>query len=258
MIQLPEGLKQDQIICLMKFGSHLYGTDTPESDTNYMGVYMPTPRQILLRQGPKSYRLKSMKTGEGEKNDKDDVDMTIYSLPKFLELAMSGETVAIDMLHAHLSWLEISSVTWAYLHDNRSKFYTSSLNALVSYSRKQAAKENKVIDWKAWSHALRFSYQVASIMTMGGFEFPLKPAAFLKAVKQGEHEWSHVQEVLEQSISMTEDAAKASDLPKEVDRDLWDDWLYGLLLDEVWGCMSCIANKRNQPIRHHMPEIELP
>ena len=54
-VALPDGLDRDQIICLMKFGSHLYGTNTTDSDTDYKGVYMPTKRQILLGKCPKQY-----------------------------------------------------------------------------------------------------------------------------------------------------------------------------------------------------------
>jgi len=140
IVELPPGLVQDQIICLMKFGSHLYGTNTVDSDTDYKGIYMPTTRQILLGQVPKSISPPKVKKEEGVKNSASDIDMEIYSLPYFLELAMKGETVAVDMLHAPLTWCEISSTTWAYLVDHRSEFYTSNLSALVSYSRKQAAK----------------------------------------------------------------------------------------------------------------------
>ena len=39
-----------------KFGSHLYGLDTPNSDTDYKGIYMPTLSQLLLGTWPKSIR----------------------------------------------------------------------------------------------------------------------------------------------------------------------------------------------------------
>ena len=33
---------ENNIIVLMKFGSHLYGTNTENSDTDLKGIYMPT------------------------------------------------------------------------------------------------------------------------------------------------------------------------------------------------------------------------
>lgn len=32
----------------MKFGSHLYGTNTPNSDLDYKAIYLPTAREIIL------------------------------------------------------------------------------------------------------------------------------------------------------------------------------------------------------------------
>ena len=37
-----------QIIMATRFGSHLYGTDTPASDTDIKGIFMPTKSEVLL------------------------------------------------------------------------------------------------------------------------------------------------------------------------------------------------------------------
>ena len=36
------------LIVKMKFGSHLYGTDTEDSDVDYKGVFLPAKKEILL------------------------------------------------------------------------------------------------------------------------------------------------------------------------------------------------------------------
>ena len=40
------------MIVKMLFGSHLYGTQTPSSDTDYKGVAMPSVRDIALGRVP--------------------------------------------------------------------------------------------------------------------------------------------------------------------------------------------------------------
>lgn len=122
----------------MKFGSHLYGTDTENSDTDYKGVFLPELSDCILNRISKSIN-ENTKTGEG-KNTPDDVDKELYSLQYFIELACKGETVAIDMLHASLEFCESYSDAWKFLHDNRTKFYTKNLSALVGYAKTQAAK----------------------------------------------------------------------------------------------------------------------
>lgn len=120
------------------FGSHLYGLETPTSDKDYKGIYLPHPREILL-----GTAKKSIDTSTGDKNSKNgvnDVDRQIYSLQKFISLACDGDTVAIDMLHADDSKLIANSDIWQYLRANRSRFYTTELTGLFGYVRKQAAK----------------------------------------------------------------------------------------------------------------------
>jgi len=125
-------------IVLMKFGSHLYGTDTPSSDTDYKGIFMPSKEQIYLGKIPKSIHSDT-KRGEG-KNTKDDVDTEMFSLHYFIDLACEGQTVALDMLHAPENMLLETSEIWQIIVANRSKFYTKNLHAFVGYARRQAAK----------------------------------------------------------------------------------------------------------------------
>lgn len=129
-----------KILVKMKFGSHLYGTQTENSDTDYKGIFFPTGDQILTCSVPKSITV-SNGSGDNTKNTAQDVDDELYSLPYFLELALKGETVALDMLHAPSEALiEYSPTWWNCLQLNRHRFYTKNLRSFVGYARKQAAK----------------------------------------------------------------------------------------------------------------------
>jgi DNA-binding transcriptional ArsR family regulator len=125
-------------IVKMKFGSHLYGTSTADSDTDYKGIFLPFKRDLLLSKIPKSFTCNT-KTGDG-KNEPGDVDTEIYSLHYFIRMACEGQTVALDMLHAPDSVIVHSSFVWDKLVANREQFYTKNLKAFVGYARKQAAK----------------------------------------------------------------------------------------------------------------------
>ena len=127
------------IIVKMRFGSHLYGTDTPESDQDFKGIFLPSKEEILLNKIPKSISSNSKK-GSETRNTSDDVDTEIYSLHYFIKLALEGQTVAIDMLHANEPNILEKSNIWDSIVENRSKFYTKSLKAFVGYARTQAAK----------------------------------------------------------------------------------------------------------------------
>ena len=121
------------------FGSHLYGTNTEESDMDYKGIFMPTKREMFLGRIPKAI-TETTKKGTASKNAAEDIDIGIYSLQYFIELALGGQTEALDMLHTPTELTIITSPIWDELVSLRYKFYTKNLKAFVEYCRKQAAK----------------------------------------------------------------------------------------------------------------------
>lgn len=122
------------------FGSHLYGTSTPESDVDFKEIYVPHARDILT--GNVKEHMSKNTNNTSSKNTKDDVDHELYSLKYFFKLAMDGETVALDMLHTPQSLVVKSDLpdVWKYIQDNRSRFYTTNMKSYLGYVRKQASK----------------------------------------------------------------------------------------------------------------------
>jgi len=296
----------------MKFGSHLYGTNTEKSDVDYKGVFLPTKKEILLNKIPK---CRSFTTSNGlVKNNLGDVDEEVYSLHYFLKLACDGQTVAMDMLHAPEKMLVQSSDIWRNIVKQKTRFYTKNLNSFVNYARRQASKygikgsrlnavlevlkvlkandpegrlrdvwnqlprneychdlgvdpnamrqyqvcgktfqessaigyvlpilnkfydeyghraklaaENKNIDWKAISHALRAAVQTKEILMTGTINFPLKDAPFLLDVKSGRLDYTgEVAQVLESLMDEVEKLVNESDLPDKVDVEYWDGFI---------------------------------
>lgn len=126
------------LLVKMKFGSHLYGTSTPESDTDYKGIYIPTAREIVLGSYARTV-TKGRSKAEKERNTKDDVDEEIFSLDRFLELLMDGQTVALDMLFSPDFKGDEHGIL-REIYENRSRLLTKNVNAFVGYSRQQASK----------------------------------------------------------------------------------------------------------------------
>jgi predicted nucleotidyltransferase len=301
-----------RIIVKMKFGAHLYGTATPDSDMDYKGIFLPTKEELLLGRVPKSHNYS---TGKGEsRNTKNDIDIELYSFHYFIKLACDGQTVAMDMLHAPENMILQKSNIWAAIVKNKQKFHTKNLRSFIDYARRQASKygikgsrinaalqvleilkkedsskkmrevwnqlprvehcydvapdpngmrqyqvcgksfqesatigyvipivekfyndygrraklaaENKNIDWKAVSHALRAAYQTKEILTENTINFPLRTADFLIKVKQGKLDYlSEVGPVLEVLMEEVESLALTSNLPQTVDRQFWDQFI---------------------------------
>ena len=130
-------MTQEVMKCI--FGSHLYGLETPASDMDYKGIFIPSAQSILAQKAPRNI---SHSTGDDfTKNTADDVDTEMFSLHEFINLACKGETVAIDMLHCPDRMLRgRTDDLWRYIQSHRSKFYTTNMVAYIGYVRKQAAK----------------------------------------------------------------------------------------------------------------------
>jgi predicted nucleotidyltransferase len=127
-------------VFLGEFGSHLYGTNTDESDHDYKGIYLPTKEQCYLNEIPKTISFKTKSDSEDEKNTKEDVDIEVYSLHYYLKLLRKGDTGVLDMLHTPPQNEIKGSKIWDYLQLNRKDFYTTNLSAFVGYCRTQANK----------------------------------------------------------------------------------------------------------------------
>ena len=127
----------------VKFGSSLYGTSTPNSDLDLKGIYLPTAREIVLGSYKKTITTTRPKQ-EFERNNKDDVDIEIFSLDRFLELLIQGQTVALDLLFSPYSSYTQNTVQglaiMSLLQANRDQLLNKNVNAFVGYARQQAAK----------------------------------------------------------------------------------------------------------------------
>lgn len=120
-----------------KFGSQLYGLQTPTSDTDYKSVYVPGYRELALL-GPLGHLVTQTKTGEG-KNTADDVDMESMALLKYLRLVTKGEMIAVDMMFSPKPCWTHATKHWEIIVDNRRRLVTRKLDAYLGYVRKQTS-----------------------------------------------------------------------------------------------------------------------
>jgi len=128
------------IIVEMRFGSHLYGTDTPLSDHDLKGVYIPDAQDILL-QRVRAAVTSGRARAPGEKNEPGDVDREAYSLQRYLELLAEGQTVALDMLFAPDAAMTMRpQPLWREIQANADRLVSRRASAFVRYCRQQANK----------------------------------------------------------------------------------------------------------------------
>jgi hypothetical protein len=173
---------EGKILVKMKFGSHLYGTDDPSSDLDFKGVFQPN-LDSLIHEGPVK-SINNYAKGKTEKNKSSDIDVEFYSLQHFMKMAVEGQMVAMDMLHAPQDAIVTTSSLWDALVEQRSRFYTKSLNTFVGYARKQAAKYG--IKGSRLDDARRVIKYLEKYLKQKG-SLPLKLRDVWSSLPQGEH-----------------------------------------------------------------------
>jgi hypothetical protein len=125
------GIKPEQLIILSIAGSNMYGTTTESSDIDYLGIYIPTLKQLKTTEF--KHHL-SLPKSSG-------LDLQIWSIHYFLKLAMQGETMTIDLLHAPYDcWAYYNPDAWNKLVECRKYFYTKEMKSYVGFAKSQAIK----------------------------------------------------------------------------------------------------------------------
>lgn len=91
--------EEDTLLALYFGGSSLYGTRTPTSDTDFIGVFKPSTKSLVLKNARSSYRLDS--SNSKTKNTKNDIDVQLNDIHGVLRRFIKGDTTSVDLLFAH-------------------------------------------------------------------------------------------------------------------------------------------------------------
>lgn len=119
------------------FGSHLYGTNVENSDTDIKCIHKDSLRNIILKKGHDNIFTQTNYTTA---NTKDDIDFESKELREFINGCLKGQTYALDMLFSpkHL-WTETSK-TWDSIQSNRDKLVSRNVKPFIGYCQGQARK----------------------------------------------------------------------------------------------------------------------
>ena len=99
MADLQEMAERNLILKVM-VGSHLYGTNTPKSDKDYVGVFIPDKEFILGTGKVEHVEIRTNPSSSGKRNTKDDIDTVLYSLPKFFRMAENNNPNIVEIFFA--------------------------------------------------------------------------------------------------------------------------------------------------------------
>lgn len=128
------------LIIKLKYGSHLYGTQTLESDLDIKAIYIPSSNDILLQKVQPVISFTKPKV-HGQKNTATDTDYEAYSPKKFFDLLLEGQTVALEMLFAPQNAMLIEpSIKWKIIKELAPQLFTKRAASFIRYCQQQANK----------------------------------------------------------------------------------------------------------------------
>jgi hypothetical protein len=129
------------LLYLCKFGSHLYGTNTPESDLDFKGLFLPNKKELLLGRYPKHLQYSS--GNDESRNTEEDIDIELWSLQYFFELLGKGDTGAIDTIFSISNKSAVLYMDHVIRHifNNPLEFFDPSTNkSFIGYMKGQVSK----------------------------------------------------------------------------------------------------------------------
>ena len=135
--KILEVLDGRKLLVLSIHGSKLYGLDHADSDLDMKGVFMPTEQELLLGTCPTTLKYKT--GNDNEKNSKEDIDVELYSIHKFFQLAKEGDTNAISILNAPFDKICSRHPLWNEIIANANMFYSKNMQGLIGYVLKQTS-----------------------------------------------------------------------------------------------------------------------
>lgn len=194
-------------IARVEVGSGVHGMAIAgHDDLDLMGVYVETAEQVIGL-APTSGHYVSRTVPEGVRSGPGDVDLTLYSLRKYMCLATQGNPTVLTLLYApdpaiHMMTLigcELRALAPSIVSRQAGQRFLGYLNGQRNRMLGVGPRQNRVpnrpelverygYDTKYASHALRLGLQGIEMVTHGTLTLPM-PAEDLRramAVKRGE------------------------------------------------------------------------
>ncbi len=220
---------KDRLILKVYAGSHSYGTNTPESDEDFRGICIP----------PKSYLLG---LDNFESKDTKNPDEVIYSLHKFVQLALQNNPNILDALFVtnnHVLFIndfgkELRDIRYDFLSKNVYKTYGgyaySQLRRMVTVEKNAIGKRSTIIekfgyDTKNAMHLIRLLKMGIEVLTEGEVNVLRHDNKELLKIRNGAYSKQEIEEEAKRLQNLLDLAYVNSKLPSKANYHKINEWL---------------------------------
>jgi predicted nucleotidyltransferase len=243
------------LIHLFIGGSELHGAKVGSTDDlDLYGVFLDPP-PVVLGIAPRRHFVWSTASDE-RRNGPDDVDVTLYSLRRWAQLAAKGNATALHFLFADAT--AVSGPQWRTLQGRRELFLSRHSAAQflgfagnqlrrITGEKGHGAKGQRPeyigrfgYDTKAAMHCLRLYLECIELMRAGTITLPRPEREYLIAARSGAWRLEQFLQQAERLRLEAEAAAAESTLPESVDTDAISRLLAEVFL-QGWMSMGVLS-----------------
>ncbi|HEY4357453.1 MAG TPA: nucleotidyltransferase domain-containing protein [Acidobacteriaceae bacterium] len=240
----------EEVVQLFVGGSELHGAKVGATDDlDVYGIFLEPPAKALGFTG-RGHFVWSTASDE-RRNGPDDVDLTLYSLQRWAELAMKGNATALHFVFAEAT--SESLPIWEDVHNSREIFLSKrSAEQFLGFAENQKQRitgekgqGNKGIrheyvgkfgyDTKAAMHCLRLYFECIELMETGRITLPRPEKDLLIDVRSGGWTLERFLRFAQELDARARTAAEASTLPDAVDVVAVSELVAEVHL-KFWGC----------------------
>lgn len=216
---------KDHLVLQVAAGSHAYGTNDENSDTDLRGVMIP----------PEEYFTGLQRFDQCESDpDHPDADVCYYDIRKFFTLAMKGNPNVLEIFRSWRHRVRPAGVEildlWPHMLSKQIVkshigMATGHLKKMSHPGRKCGTKGKKLIELYGYNtkdamHIIRVLGQCVEILETGELTLPRPNSVVLLEIKNGKWPIGEVQETAEALINDIKRLEEQSDLPKVPDFNL--------------------------------------
>jgi len=144
-----EDMKEQWNLFTVTYGSKLYGTSTPTSDTDNKVVYVPPLGSMLLGKKPSIYKTRfdaeGNPIGTNDTMPENGVETEYFPVQTFVHDFVAGQTYAVEIAHAYLSYgppehgfgYNMEKPIYDFVKELVDNFGNSEVYSMVGFAMKQ-------------------------------------------------------------------------------------------------------------------------
>jgi len=132
-------------------GSQSFGTNTPNSDFDFAGVFLQSKEEIF---GLNYLEQIDEKKGKEDFGDKEKDDAVFYEIKRFIQLLMSANPTVLSILFSPEDCIIYKNPVFDILINNREKFLTKKCkNSFAGYAVAQCKKAKGLDKMQNWENS---------------------------------------------------------------------------------------------------------